>query len=76
MIDVCSGDLSQGRDWADVWLKSPNHDAVVKELERLKEDNKNETAAREDDKYEFASTTAAQLRLVTKRASIQVRDIV
>lgn len=71
MIDVVSGGLSKGRDWADVWLKSENHDAVVKELERLKEENKDQPAGREDDKYEFASTTSTQLRLVTKRASIQ-----
>jgi hypothetical protein len=63
-----------GRDWAEVWLKSENHAAVVKELDRLKKSSKDKKIEDlEEDKYEFASTTAAQLRLVTQRASVQVR---
>lgn len=72
MIDVVSGELSKGRDWAEVWSKSENCRAVDEELERLKKENKDVPAAREDDKYAFAATSGTQLRLVTKRASVQV----
>lgn len=71
MIDIVSGDLSKDRDWAEVWNESDECSERKKELGELK-NKKSDAEEREDDKYEYASTTAAQLRLVTKRASIQL----
>ena len=72
MIDVVSGDLSKGRDWAEVWRGSENCKAMGKELEDLKAAWKGKNVESKDDQYEYASTSAMQLRLVTKRASVQV----
>jgi ATP-binding cassette subfamily G (WHITE) protein 2 (SNQ2) len=72
MIDVVSGDLSKGRDWDKVWLESPNCKQMMEDIEKLKEENKGRKSENEDDKYEYASTTGMQLKLVTKRASVQV----
>jgi hypothetical protein len=72
MIDIVSGDLSRDKNWNEVWLKSPEHDEVVKELERLKEKNRNQTSESEEDEHQFAATNATQFRVVTKRASIQM----
>lgn len=74
MIDVVSGDLSKGRDWAKVWLESENCKTMNKEIDELKSSNKGGEGSndKEDDKYEYASTTLTQLRLVTGRATVQV----
>jgi hypothetical protein len=71
MIDVVSGDLSKGRDWAQVWLDSENNRAMMSELEKLEKDTTG-GEEREDDAHEYASTTMTQLKLVTKRASVQL----
>lgn len=73
MIDIVSGELSKGRDWAEVWSKSDESKARFEEIDKLNKDAEgNERQHAEDDKYEYASTTRAQLRLVTKRATIQL----
>ncbi|ORY27081.1 ABC transporter [Naematelia encephala] len=72
MIDIVSGDLSKGHDWAQVWRDSDECQARSKELEELKHGNHDSTEQSEDDKYEYAATTLTQLKLVTKRASIQL----
>ncbi|KAJ5524367.1 ABC multidrug transporter atrF [Penicillium frequentans] len=35
MIDVVSGQLSQGRDWNQVWLESPEHGKAYQELDQI-----------------------------------------
>jgi len=75
MIDVVSGDLSKGKDWAKVWAESDENKARMDELESLKKENQDKERESKDDKYEYASTTAMQLRLVTKRASVQVSSL-
>ncbi|WVW81393.1 hypothetical protein I302_103385 [Kwoniella bestiolae CBS 10118] len=73
MIDIVSGDLSKGKDWAKVWSESEECKARMEDLEKLKKDtNGKRQHSEEDDKYEYASTTGSQLKLVTKRASIQL----
>jgi len=73
MIDVVSGDLSKGRDWGKVWLESEECSKMMKDLETLKSEYKNKKLPeREDDGHEYASKKSAQLKLVTKRATIQV----
>ena len=71
MIDIVSGDLSKGKDWAKIWRDSEECRARLQEVEELKKGD-GKTTMRPDDEHEFASTTGAQLRLVTKRASIQL----
>ncbi|OWZ67668.1 hypothetical protein AYX14_01471 [Cryptococcus neoformans] len=72
MIDIVSGDLSKGRDWAQVWLESDECKERARELEKLKEAGANNITIVEGGEYEFASTNMTQLKLVTKRASIQL----
>ncbi|WRT63330.1 uncharacterized protein IL334_000235 [Kwoniella shivajii] len=74
MIDIVSGDLSKGKDWAQVWSDSEECKARKDDLEKIKKEGQGngERKHAEDDKYEYASTTGAQLKLVTKRASIQL----
>jgi ABC-type multidrug transport system permease subunit/ABC-type multidrug transport system ATPase subunit len=73
MIDVVSGHLSQGKDWNEVWLASPEHVAVETELDRIVAD----AAARppggkHDDGHEFATSLWDQVRLVTRRANVSL----
>lgn len=77
MIDIVSGDLSKDRDWAKEWLESEESKDQLKELDSLMQAKADDGQDHgEEDEYEFASTTAMQLKLVTKRASIQLwRDI-
>ena len=71
MIDIVSGDLSKDKDWADVWNKSEEAKERLKETDELMQ-AKGDSQENEDDKWEYASTTGMQLKLVTKRASIQL----
>ncbi|KAJ9144065.1 ABC-2 type transporter [Pleurostoma richardsiae] len=72
MIDVVSGPLSQGKDWAEVWLSSPEHDAVTHELDHLIEDaaSKPPPAHALDDGYEFAMPLWEQVKIVTTRMNV------
>ncbi|KAK5111516.1 hypothetical protein LTR85_011864 [Meristemomyces frigidus] len=67
MIDVVSGTLSQGRDWNQVWLDSPEHTAVEKELDQLIEDAASKPPGTLDDGREFATSLWEQTKLVTAR---------
>ncbi|QDS72894.1 hypothetical protein FKW77_007666 [Venturia effusa] len=70
MIDVTSGSLSQGRDWNQVWLESPESQRLTKELDQII----TEAAAREpgtkDDGHEFAMPLWDQTKLVTHRMNV------
>ncbi|KAK4687938.1 hypothetical protein P7C73_g2176, partial [Tremellales sp. Uapishka_1] len=73
MIDVVSGELSTERDWAQVWSESKNCETMMKDLDELNKTNAGkEREEHVDDSYQFASTTSSQLKLVTKRASVQL----
>lgn len=72
MIDVVSGDLSKGKDWAEVWLESDNCSEVKKEIEKLNSENKDKKSDDPEEGNEFASTTVTQLRLVIRRATTQL----
>ncbi|WVQ84782.1 hypothetical protein IAT38_006939 [Cryptococcus sp. DSM 104549] len=72
MIDIVSGDLSKGHDWAQVWLDSSECADRARELEELKAEGEKQNIMIEGDEYEYASTNMAQLVLVTKRASVQL----
>ncbi|KAH7176418.1 ABC-2 type transporter-domain-containing protein [Dactylonectria macrodidyma] len=70
MIDVVSGHLSQGKDWNEVWLASPEHDAVSKEVDRIITEAAAKPPGTVDDGNEFATPLWEQIRLVTHRMNI------
>ncbi|KAH7024760.1 brefeldin A resistance protein [Microdochium trichocladiopsis] len=72
MIDIVSGHLSQGRDWNSVWLSSPEHAAVTKELETIISTAASEPPATLDDGREFATSPWEQTRLVTQRMNVSL----
>jgi ABC-type multidrug transport system permease subunit/ABC-type multidrug transport system ATPase subunit len=69
MIDVVSGPLSQGKDWSEVWLQSPEYAAVTQELEQMVRDAAAQPPRTIDDGNEYATTLWTQLKLVTARTS-------
>ena len=67
MIDVVSGHLSQGHDWNQVWLSSPEHEKVVKELDHIIADAAGRPPGTLDDGHEFAMPLWDQIKIVTNR---------
>jgi ABC-type multidrug transport system ATPase subunit len=72
MIDVVSGNLSQGRDWNDVWLSSPEHTAVETELDRIVNEAASKPPSMHDDGNEFATSLWDQVKLVTRRNNVSL----
>lgn len=72
MIDVVSGSLSQGRDWNDVWLNSPEHKHTVEELERITSEAAGKPPGTTDDGHEFATTLWEQTKLVSHRMNVSL----
>jgi ABC-type multidrug transport system permease subunit/ABC-type multidrug transport system ATPase subunit len=70
MIDVVSGHLSQGKDWNQVWLSSPEHAAVEAELERIVTDAASKPPGTVDDGHEFAASFWDQTKIVTQRMNV------
>lgn len=70
MIDVVSGHLSQGKDWNEVWLASPEHDAVSKEVDRIVSEAAAKPPGTVDDGNEFATPMMEQIKLVTHRMNV------
>ncbi|KAK0389922.1 hypothetical protein NLU13_3495 [Sarocladium strictum] len=67
MIDVVSGHLSQGKDWNEIWLNSPEHAEVERELERIISDAASKPPGTVDDGHEFATSFWEQTKIVTHR---------
>jgi ABC-type multidrug transport system ATPase subunit/ABC-type multidrug transport system permease subunit len=72
MIDVVSGALSKDKDWNRVWLDSPEHSAVEKELDEIISKARNSPPGTQDDGREFATSIWEQTKLVTKRNNISL----
>ncbi|KAH7127774.1 ABC-2 type transporter-domain-containing protein [Dactylonectria estremocensis] len=72
IIDVVSGHLSQGRDWADVWLASPEHRDVETELDQIISDAAEKPPATVDDGHEFAMPLWDQIKIVTHRMNVSM----
>jgi ABC-type multidrug transport system permease subunit/ABC-type multidrug transport system ATPase subunit len=70
MIDVVSGHLSQGRDWAQVWLESAEHDRVARELDAIIADAVAKPPGTHDDGFEFAMPLWSQMVIVSHRMNI------
>lgn len=67
MIDVCSGSLSQGRDWNKIWLESPESKKMLQDLEVMISDAAGKEPGTRDDGREFATSLWTQTKLVTTR---------
>ena len=67
MIDVVSGTYSKDKTWNDVWLESPEHDAMTKELDHIIEESASKPPGTTDDGREFATSLWEQTKLVTHR---------
>lgn len=72
MIDVVSGHLSQGKDWNQVWLSSPEHEAVERELDHIISDAASKPPGTVDDGNEFATSLWEQIKLVTHRMNLSL----
>lgn len=70
MIDVVSGSLSKGKDWNEVWLSSPEHQAMSTELDRMIDDAASKPPGTVDDGHEFATSTWEQMKIVTQRMNV------
>ncbi|KAL8848252.1 MAG: hypothetical protein Q9221_006725 [Calogaya cf. arnoldii] len=70
MIDVVSGNASQGKDWNQIWLESPEHKEVSNEVDRINKEAAGKPPGTTDDGHEFAMSLWQQIRLVTNRMNI------
>ncbi|KAJ5649509.1 ABC multidrug transporter atrF [Penicillium longicatenatum] len=69
MIDVVSGQLSQGKDWNQVWLGSPEHEKARQELDSIISTAAAKPPGTFDDGREFATSLWEQCKMVTTRMS-------
>lgn len=72
MIDVVSGQLSQGKDWNRVWLESPEYQKTSDELDHLISDAAAKPPGTQDDGREFATSLWEQTKLVTQRMNVSL----
>ncbi|KAK3498887.1 ABC-2 type transporter-domain-containing protein [Neurospora hispaniola] len=72
MIDVVSGSLSKGKDWNQVWLESPEHQAMTEELDRIIDDAASKPPGTLDDGHEFAMPLLEQLKIVSTRNNVSL----
>jgi ABC-type multidrug transport system permease subunit/ABC-type multidrug transport system ATPase subunit len=70
MIDVVSGELSQGRDWNKVWLESPEHEKTSRQLDNIIADAAAKPPQTQDDGNEFAMTLWDQIKIVSNRMNV------
>ncbi|KAL8765940.1 MAG: hypothetical protein Q9209_007137 [Squamulea sp. 1 TL-2023] len=70
MIDVVSGSASQGKDWNQIWLESPEHTNVSNEVDRINKAAASKPPGTIDDGHEFAMPLWMQIKLVTDRMNI------
>lgn len=70
MIDVVSGSASEGKDWNQIWLESPEHKAVSNEVDRIIKEAASKPPGTSDDGYEFAMPLWQQIKLVTHRMNV------
>ncbi|SPO04637.1 probable ATP-binding cassette multidrug transport protein; ABC transporter [Cephalotrichum gorgonifer] len=70
MIDVVSGQDSKSKDWNKVWLESPEHSAVVAELDAMISDAAAKPPGTLDDGHEFSMPLMDQVKIVTHRMNV------
>ncbi|KAK2593083.1 hypothetical protein QQS21_009213 [Conoideocrella luteorostrata] len=72
MIDVVSGVLSQGKNWSDVWLSSPEYEKMTLELDRMIKHAAASPPGTVDDGHEFATSMWEQIKIVTHRMNVSL----
>ncbi|KAJ3527075.1 hypothetical protein NM208_g2742 [Fusarium decemcellulare] len=74
MIDVVSGNgaPSHHQDWNKIWLESPEHEHLTKELDHMVEDALSRPSGVNDDGNEFAASMWTQVKLVSHRMNISL----
>ncbi|KAF5005412.1 hypothetical protein FDECE_8133 [Fusarium decemcellulare] len=74
MIDVVSGNgaPSHKQDWNKIWLESPEHEHLTKELDHMVEDALSRPSGVNDDGNEFAASMWTQIKLVSHRMNISL----
>ncbi|KAL9602839.1 MAG: hypothetical protein Q9219_001534 [cf. Caloplaca sp. 3 TL-2023] len=70
MIDVVSGSASQGKDWNQVWLESPEYKSVTNEVDHIIKEAASKPPGTSDDGHEFAMPLWQQIKLVTNRMNV------
>jgi ATP-binding cassette subfamily G (WHITE) protein 2 (SNQ2) len=72
MIEVVSGNLSAGKDWAQVWLESQNCEQLSQHIDEIVAEAASKPPRTMDDGHAFASPMWTQIRLVTQRMNISL----
>ncbi|KAG6009234.1 hypothetical protein E4U43_000031, partial [Claviceps pusilla] len=72
MIDVVSGAHSQGKDWSDVWLSSPEYKNMTAKLDQIVETAAAAPPGTVDDGHEFATPMWDQVKMVTHRMNVSL----
>lgn len=72
MIDVVSGMAPEGRNWSQVWLESPEHAQLIKDLDTMVDEAAAHPSGTIDDGHEFAATMWTQVKLVTHRMNVSL----
>ncbi|USP78023.1 multidrug resistance CDR2 protein [Curvularia clavata] len=72
MIEVVSGDMSGGKDWAQIWLDSQQCKNLSQEIDALVADAAAKPPGTVDDGYAFASPMWMQTKLVTQRMNVSL----
>ena len=72
MIDVVSGSHSKDKDWSEIWLESPEHEATVRELDHIINDAASKPPGTHDDGREFATPLWEQIKVVTHRMNVSM----
>lgn len=72
MIDVVSGRLSQGKNWNEVWLSSPESGKMKAELDNMIVDAAGKEPGTKDDGHEFAMPLWQQTKLVSNRMNVAI----
>ncbi|KAL5046754.1 hypothetical protein BDW71DRAFT_214521 [Aspergillus fruticulosus] len=72
MIDVVSSLRDDGQDWNQIWLQSPEYEALSRELDTITTEAAAQPPAVQDDKREFAASLWTQTKYVTHRMNISL----
>ncbi|KAG5983903.1 hypothetical protein E4U55_006815 [Claviceps digitariae] len=72
MIDVVSGVHSQGKNWSDVWLSSPEYEKMTAKLDQIVENAAKAPSGTLDDGHEFATPMWEQVKIVTHRMNVSL----
>jgi ATP-binding cassette subfamily G (WHITE) protein 2 (SNQ2) len=70
MIDVITGSLGDGKDWAEVWNTSPEHEHAKEELDQIITEAAAKPPGTTDDGFQFAMPLWEQIKIVSHRANV------